>query len=62
MSEKKTTLEETLKKLEAASEKQKSQDTSLEEAINNYQEGLKHYNECSRILKEAEQKVEVLTK
>ena len=40
MSEKKTTFEESLKKLEAASEKLKSQDTSLEEAINNYQEGL----------------------
>ena len=54
--------EESLKKLETASEKLKSQDTSLDDAIKNYEEGLKHYKECSRILEEAKQKVEVLTK
>lgn len=62
MSEKKTTFEESLKKLEAASEKLKSQDTSLEDAIRYYEEGLESYRECDRILSEAEQKVEVLKK
>ncbi|MDO4834054.1 MAG: exodeoxyribonuclease VII small subunit [Bacillota bacterium] len=62
MAEKKITFEESLKKLELAAEKLKAQDTSLEDAITNYEEGLKHYRECSRILDEAQQKVEVLTK
>lgn len=62
MAEKKITFEESLKKLELAAEKLKAQDTSLEDAIANYEEGLKHYRECSRILDEAQQKVEVLTK
>ena len=54
--------EESLKKLEEASEKLRSQETSLEDAISNYEEGLKAYKECARILEEAQQKVEVLTK
>ncbi len=58
----KETFEESLKKLETASEKLKSQDTSLEEAIKNYEEGLKYYKACSEILNEAKQKVEVITK
>ncbi len=62
MAEEKLTFEQSLKKLEEASEKLKSQETSLEDAIKNYEEGLKAYKECSIILEEAQQKVEVLTK
>ena len=41
MAEKKTTFEESLKKLEEASEKLKSQETSQEDAIKNYEEALR---------------------
>ncbi len=61
MTEKKPSFEESLKRLEAASEKLKSPETSLEDAIKNYEKGLQAYKECAKILEEAQQKVEVLT-
>ena len=54
--------EESLRKLEAASEKLKAQDVPLEEAIRSYKEGLQHYEECRRILDEAVQEIETLTR
>lgn len=48
-----------MKRLEEMSEKIKDEDTALEEAIACYEEGIKCYNICSKILKEAEQKIEV---
>ena len=62
MAEKKITFEGELKELEKASEKLKSQDVSLEDAIKSYEEGLKHYKKCSEILEEAEARIETLTK
>ena len=55
----KLSFEESMKRLEEMSEKIKDEDTALEEAIECYEEGIKCYNICSKILKEAEQKIEV---
>ena len=62
MDEKKMTFEETLKKLEEASEKLRSQDTSLEDAIKSYEEGIKYDRQCTEILDDASQRIETLTK
>ena len=58
--EKKDTFEESLEKLRKAAEKIKSEDTTLEESIKCYEEGMKYYNECNEILKNAEQKIEIM--
>ncbi len=50
--------EQALEALQAMSEKIKSQDTTLEEAIACYEEGMKHYRICEDILKNAKQKIE----
>lgn len=62
MSAKKPAFEESLKKLETASEKLKTQDVPLEEAIKSYKEGLQYYEECRSILDNAVQEIETLTK
>lgn len=62
MENKKATFEETLKKLEEASEKLRSQETSLEDAIKYYEDGIRYYRECNKILDDAAQKIETLTK
>lgn len=54
--------EESLKKLEAASENLKKDNISLEDALKNFEEGIKYYNECSEILNSAKQKIETYTK
>lgn len=53
------TFEESMKKLEEMSEKIKDEDTTLEEAIAYYEEGIRCYRACSDILKNAEQKIEI---
>ncbi|MEE0742475.1 MAG: exodeoxyribonuclease VII small subunit [Emergencia sp.] len=50
--------EEALEALSTLSEKIKSQDTSLEEAIKCYEEGMTYYQTCSEILAQAKQKIE----
>ena len=62
MTEKKKTFEETFRKLEETSEILKSDNISLEEAIKNYEKGIKYYKECREILKNAEQKIETIDK
>lgn len=62
MTKKKPSFEESLKKLEAASEKLKRQDVPLEEAIKSYREGLQYYEECRSILDEASAEIETLTR
>lgn len=62
MSDKKPTFEESLKKLEAASEKMKARNVPLEEAIESYKEGLAAYEECRSILDDAVRQIETLTK
>lgn len=61
MSEQKD-FETVLKKLEEASQKLKSEEISLADAIKSYEEGIKYYNECNDILEKASQKIETLTK
>ncbi len=51
------TFEMALAKLEAAADALKKDSTTLEEAMNYFDEGLKQYNYCSKILADAKQKV-----
>lgn len=60
--ENKAVFEESLKKLEQASENLKKENISLEDALLNFQEGIKYYKECSEILNNAKQKIEIYTK
>ncbi len=50
--------EKALTKLQELSDRIKSQDTTLEEAIECYEEGMKYYKICSDILENAKQKIE----
>ena len=61
-SENSPAFEETLLKLEKASENLKKDNISLEEAIRNYEEGIAYYKECSEILNSAKQKIETYSK
>lgn len=61
MSEQKN-FEAVLKKLEEASQKLKSEEISLADAIKSYEAGIKYYNECNDILEKASQKIEALSK
>ncbi len=56
------TFEEFFSRLEKISEKLKSGDIALEDAIKSYEEGIKYYNECSRILEDAQQRVETINR
>ena len=47
-----------LEELQKMSERIKSHDISLEEAVRCYEEGMKYYKLCSEILSNAKQKVE----
>lgn len=51
-----------LKKLETIVEKLEQGDLSLEEALKNYEEGVRMADVCQKRLTEAEKKVEVLMK
>ena len=60
MAEKKERFEKAYEKLREISEKIKNDDTSLEDSIKLYEEGMKYYAECDGILNDAEQKIEVI--
>lgn len=60
--ENKPVFEESLRRLEQASENLKKDNISLEDALLNFQEGIKYYKECSEILNSAKQKIEIYTK
>ena len=62
MAEKKKNFEESLKKLEKISTSLKAEDITLEDAIKQYEEGIRYYKECSEILQDALQRIETLTK
>ncbi len=55
------TFEECIKKLEIIAEKLESGETSLEESISLYEEGMQLSKQCSKILGEAQQKIITLT-
>lgn len=59
MTEEKITFEEAYEKLKAAGEKMDSDEITLQEAMDNYEEGVKYYKICRRILEEARQKIEM---
>ena len=54
--------EKALAELQKLSDRIKSQDTTLEEAIACYEEGMKYYKTCSDILENAKQKIETFEK
>ncbi len=56
------TFEESFSRLEKISEKLKSGDIALEDALKSYEEGIKYYSECSRILEDAQQRVETINR
>lgn len=51
--------EETLQKLEDSVKKIKSPDCTLEESMELYEKSVKYFEECSRILDDARQKLEI---
>lgn len=53
------TFEESMKKLEDMSQKIKNEDTTLEEAIKYYEEGIECYEACNKILNEAQSKIQI---
>jgi exodeoxyribonuclease VII small subunit len=55
-------LEQSLKELEALVERLEAGDLPLEDALKQFEQGVKLTRTCQTILKQAEQKVEVLLK
>jgi len=55
-------LEQSLKELEALVERLESGELPLEEALKEFEQGVKLTRACQTILKDAEQKVEILLK
>ena len=53
-------LEGSLKELEALVEKLESGDLALEDALKEFERGVKLTRQCQTVLKQAEQKVEIL--
>ncbi len=56
--EKKPSFEEAFSKLEKAAGSLRNEDTGLEDAIRNFEEGIGYYRLCSEILADAKQKIE----
>lgn len=59
MSEEKLTFEQAYEKLKQAGTKLDSDDVTLEEAMKLYEDGIRYYKLCSKILDEAKQKIEM---
>lgn len=55
----KMSFEEALRGLEKAADSLKSQETTLEDAIKRYEEGIRYFGCCTRILNSAKQKIEI---
>ena len=62
MSGKKLSFEENMAELEKCSKALSEENISLEDAIKYFEKGREYFEECSRILNEARQKIEVYTK
>lgn len=54
--------EESIKKLEEMSDKIRDDKTTLDEAVQYYEEGIKCYKACEEILNNAKQKIEIYSK
>lgn len=59
--DKKLTFEEALKQLETSADKLKKDGVTLEDAMKSYEEGIKYYKQCSEILNDAKQKIEIIS-
>lgn len=59
MAEKEISFEEALKALESITEKLKNNQVSLEESLKLYDKGIRYYKICSKILDEANEKVNI---
>ena len=59
MEKDKIKFEEAFMKLETAAKAVSDDSVSLEDAIENYKEGRKYYDICSKILEEAKQLIEI---
>lgn len=55
----KMSFEEALKGLEKSAEALKTEGTTLEEAMHCFEDGMKYYERCAEMLKEAKQKIQV---
>lgn len=62
MSEKKITFEENLKELEIIVKKLEGGDTSLDEMLTLFEQGIAKTRECNEQLRNAEQKISILMK
>ena len=60
MTQEKDTFENAFSKLKEVSEKIRDEETSLEDSIKYYEEGMEYYRKCNDILKQAEQKIEYM--
>lgn len=58
---KKLTFEEALKQLESSADKLRKDGVTLEEAMKSYEEGIRYYKQCSEILNDAKQKIEIIS-
>jgi len=56
------TFEQQMTRLEEIADELESGELGLEKAIERYEEGVKSYRECHKILSSAEKKVEILTR
>jgi len=60
--ENKDEFKENMEELRKMSEKIKDPDVPLEEAISSFEKGMEYYKKCDSILKDAEQRIEVIRK
>lgn len=58
----KMSFEEALDGLEKSAEMLKKDGTTLEAAMQSYEQGMKYYNYCNEILNNAKQKIEIFGK
>lgn len=59
---KEITFEEAYEKLEEVADNMEREDISLEDAMKNYEMGIKYLDICKKILSEAERKIETYKK
>lgn len=62
MAKDRPTFENALSGLEKAAEEMIRHDSTLEDAIKNFEKGIQYYKQCNEILEEAKQKIEIYSK